>query len=333
MSLTGKKKVWITWDDHRRSRELADAFNCDYVVLESGVNWLVRYFYLGLKTTLFIIKRRPTIVISQNPSVVLSAMLCFIKPFFGFTLLVDRHSNFKINTRESKNLKWKIFHWFSDYSLRKGDLTIVTNQTASEYVEGLGARSIILPDKIPNFLPDKDYRNNGNFCFFFVCTFSDDEPVEAVLDGFSNFCKDKDLTLYVSGNYHKFDSYKKYEKEKGIIFLGYVDDQEYVNYMHSSDAIVVLTTMPMTLNCGSYEAVSAAKPQIVSDSKEISSYFYKGAISVSSSRFSEEGLADAFKKMIDNYQSLQSDQVELRKEIDVLWQRRFEQLNAALSPS
>ena len=330
MSITKKDRLWITWDDHRRSRELAEALECDYLVLESGAHWLLRYFYLGLKTIIYLTKRRPKVVISQNPSVVLAAILCFIKPVFRFTLVVDRHSNFKIESRKKKNLKWKVFHFLSDYSLRKADITVVTNQAAKDYVEALGAKSCILPDKIPNLTPTETFSRSRRFCFFFICTFSDDEPVEAVLDGFAKVSESNDVTLYVSGNYRKFKYYNKYAGKQGINFLGYVADQEYVNYLYSCHAVIVLTTMPMTLNCGSYEAVSAAKPQVVSESKEISSYFYKGAVSVSPLNFSKEGLADALKEMIDNYQRLESEQVELRKEIDFLWQKRFEELKVGL---
>jgi glycosyltransferase involved in cell wall biosynthesis len=330
MGRTGKSKIWITWDDHRRSRELAKELEFNYVVLESGANWLVRYIYLSLVTIITLLKYRPKIVVCQNPSVVLAAMLCLLKPILRLTVIVDRHSNFKTSTRKSQKFKWRIFHWLSDYSLRKADFTIVTNQQASDYVEEFGATSLIVPDKIPKLFPDELYCNDGNFSFFFICTFSDDEPVEAVLEGFSRFRNDYSATLYVSGNYEKFPLYTKYVGLKGIEFIGYVDDQEYINHLYSCSAVIVLTTMPMTLNCGSYEAVSASKPQIVSDSEEISSYFYKGSISVSPSRFSETGLYDAFRKMVNEYPRLKSEQIELKEEIDVSWHNRLEKLNEVL---
>lgn len=119
-------------------------------------------------------------------------------------------------------------------------------------------------------------------------------------------------------------------KKEGINFLGFVDDQDYVNYLYSCDAVIVLTTMPMTLNCGSYEAVAASKPQIVASSKEINSYFYKGAVGVSTENFTKKGLAQAFEKMINNYDRLQLEQVELREDIGTSWESKIESLKVAL---
>ena len=325
------KNIWITWDDHRRSRELARVLGFDYVVRESNAPRLLRYLYLGVGTLVLLIKRNPRVVVSQNPSVVLAALLCLVKPVFKFYLVVDRHSNFKLNTRKSRRNKCKVFHLLSDYSLKKADLTIVTNKTASDYVEDIGATSFILPDKIPDLNITKKHDLSDHFSFFFVCTFSDDEPVEEVLEAFSKLKEKQNVRMYVSGNYSKFPKNKYYMNSAGINFLGFVDDQEYVNYLYSCDAVIVLTTMPMTLNCGSYEAVAAGKPQLVAASEEIVSYFYKGRIAVNMDKLKKENLVRDFKKMIDSYNVLKSEQIEFKKEIEVIWEKKFKDLKAFLA--
>jgi glycosyltransferase involved in cell wall biosynthesis len=324
MSLLGKKGVWITWDDHRRSRELANEFNVEYFVLSCNYYWLTRYVYLAFRTFIVILKNKPRLVICQNPSVVLSVILCFLKNFFGFYLVVDRHSNFKLPTRDSRNMKWIAFHWLSDFSLRRADLTIVTNVSAKEYVGKVGAKAAILPDKVPDLVPLETYDLGSDFSFFFICTFSDDEPVEEVLEAFGQLRKDRNASIYVTGNFEKFSRYEEYVNRTGFNFLGYVDDEVYVNYLFSCDAVIVLTKMAMTLNCGSYEAVAAGKPQVAAKSKDIASYFYKGGVFPKD--LSVRSLTQSFETMIDNFDYVQTEQLQFRVENKLIWKQMFDDL-------
>ena len=140
---------WITWEDHRRSRELALALDAKYIALTHQGKRNIRYPILAFKTVLFLIKNKAEKIYCQNPSIVLNSLLCLLKVFFKFKLISDRHSNFKFNTINSKKIKWKLFHFLSNYTLKNSDLTIVTNQYLKEYIEKNGAQGFVLQDKLP----------------------------------------------------------------------------------------------------------------------------------------------------------------------------------------
>src|SRR5690606_11646171 len=93
-----KASYWITWEDHRRSRELASAIGAEYVCLLHSGDRYIRYPILSLKTIIFLFKTKPTLVFCQNPSIVLNTLLCLMRLIFRFGLITDRHSNFKFDT-------------------------------------------------------------------------------------------------------------------------------------------------------------------------------------------------------------------------------------------
>lgn len=309
------ESIWITWDDHRRSRELAEHWGMDYKVFEYSGNAFIRYILLSIKTLKYINQNKPDIVICQNPSIVLAAILTIFRKIKKFVLVVDRHSNFKIELRESPLLKWKLFHILSDYSLRRSNLTIVTNSEAEKYVKSLGGKPAILPDKLPSDLSSSIKNLEGEVNFLFICTFSNDEPVDAVLNAFKRL--NKKYHIYVTGNFRKYKNWNKYCEDENIHLLGFVKEEDYLSYLNSVDATIVLTNMPMTLNCGSYESVRAGKPQIVADSSVIKEWFRKGAIYVNPN--DENSIHDGINRTIEKLNELTIEQKEFSELLESDW--------------
>lgn len=320
-------KIWITWDDHRRSRELSRAIGAEYIVLTSKSLRLIRYMKLSYQTFSVISRKKPDVVFCQNPSLILACFLCSIKPLFRFYLVVDRHSNFKFGTENSSSLKWRAFHFLSDYSLRKADLTIVTNRQLSNVVEKKGGRVTVLPDKIPDFVQPRSNRQlPEKYKFLFICTFSDDEPVTEVLESFKKM--GPEYGLYVTGNSSNFRHLERYQNFGNIHFLGFISDVDYVSYLFSCDATIILTSMIMTLNCGSYESIAAQKPQIISGTEVIREYFYKGAYHLQS--FDPIEITKGVKAVSNNLRKLKSEIKDLHNEIDRNWRSDFEEMNKVI---
>ena len=72
------KSVWVTWEDHRRSRELAKAFDASYFPIIFNKNRFIRYPVLSFLTIRWLLIERPDLVFSQNPSIVLSFLLVIL---------------------------------------------------------------------------------------------------------------------------------------------------------------------------------------------------------------------------------------------------------------
>lgn len=319
---------WISWEDHRRSRELARALDVEYVTFISDSWRPVRYLTLSLKTLRFIKRENPNLVIAQNPSVVLAALLAFVRNRYGFKLVVDRHSNFKFDKVITPSLKWKIFKFLSDYSVRNSDITIVTNDYLKNYVEDIGGSGVVLPDKLPKMEAGEEADLPGDINFMFVSTFSHDEPILEVVEA-AKLCPDN-FHFYITGNYKKY---------KGVEYLisvlpgnvhltGFISERDYANLMASVDVVVVITDQEHTLTCGAYEAVALDKPMVLGNTQAIKRYFRKGAIYASPTK---DDLAASFKQAESDLHRLGNEVIELKSILGSEWERSFKDLCANIA--
>jgi len=322
------KNIWITWEDHRRSRELAESFDAEYIFVKSPKNRLAKYIYSTVLTLYLIARKSPDNVFCQNPSVMLAYVVVLMKKFFRYKAIVDRHSNFKIDKLDDGSLKWRIFHYLSNYSLSNADITIVTNGYAKDYISSLARSVAILPDRIPKieckacsekFEVDVAKKKK----VLFVTTFDDDEPINEMLEAAKSL---DSVNVYLTGNYKKkFSESEVIEfKRHDIIFTGFVPNSVYETLLCESDLVVVLTDKDLILNCGAYEALSLNKPLILSNTKTLKSYFGgPGIIYVNNSRLDILG---GINEALPSLDVMKSNIVERRKEIDKDWQSKKDDL-------
>lgn len=326
--LMTSKSIWITWEDHRRSRELAAAFACEYVCFISKRNRFFRYVILSIKTLKYVVKCKPSLIFCQNPSIILALILCFYKKIIGYKLVVDRHSNFKFDSRKSLNPIWFVFHFISNFSLKKADFTIVTNQYLKDFVDSLGGCAFILPDKLPSLdcttLPVHHKRKEVTF----ISTFSDDEPILEVLSAASLLSNE--YIIYITGSYKKYKSIEQLKKiiPDNVVLTGFLPEHDYQLRLASSDALMVITTLEYTLTCGAYEAVALGKPMILGNTKTIMEYFNKGALYTS---LIPSEIAENIIKLFRDIELFQDQVSELRAELEADWNIKFSQIVRALN--
>lgn len=320
--------IWITWEDHRRSRELANAFNVKYCPLTLNSKRIFRYPYLTYRTILLLLKVRANLIFCQNPSIVLTSILVFFKSIFGYKLIVDRHSNFKFEHENSKKLKWRMFWLLSEFTIKKSDLTIVTNNHLMRFCENFGGRSAVLPDRIPKMTMSDNMSdliiNENKINVMFVCTFSSDEPILEILEA-AKILGDS-YNLYFTGNAKKFLSSKcsGVGLPSNVIFTGFISESDYSFLMSKSDVVLVLTGKEYILNCGAYEAVALGRPLVLSNTETIKSYFYKGVIYVG---LTPEDIALGIRNAFKNRDKLLREISELKDELSKSWSMEFESIN------
>ena len=145
-----KNVVWITWERHRRNREIGKRIAgsvYEWYYIDEIKNRLKKYIYGLMKTSILLFKVKPGIVFCQNPSIILSLFVCLIGKIFLFRVIVDAH-NAGLFPLEGR---YKILLSISKLIQRHAFLTIVTNKALKDYVEKNGGRAFILPDPIPKF--------------------------------------------------------------------------------------------------------------------------------------------------------------------------------------
>ena len=272
-----EKRIWLAWERQRRSLELAKAFDASIFIIDVKSTAFLRYFFSILKTIKVLYREKPTIVFAQNPSLVLASLVCFLRPIFNYKIVIDRHTNFKFEHRHSKQPKWLVFKCLNKYSLKKANLTIVTNKYLKILVNKAGGRSVVLPDKLPMLGKNKmQLKHQTDYSALFVCTYALDEPFREIFKA-ASLCPE--VTIYVTGDYKKSLSEDEINYLPGnVLLLGFVSDECYIEYLNSVDFTIILTTQEFTLNCGSYESIVAGKPMLLSNTKTIKTYFNKGCV-------------------------------------------------------
>jgi glycosyltransferase involved in cell wall biosynthesis len=318
-------KAWITWEDHRRSKELCKEFNARYIIPTFHNRLrdipLFRYIVLTTKTVIALTKYKPKIVFAQNPSIILAAVIILTNKIHNYKVVIDRHSNFKLH-KNKRLLKWKIFEFISDYTIRNAELTIVTNKYLHNLVKLKGGVPYILEDKIPDDCTIKPIKLKGDANVVYICGYNEDEPIIELIEASRNL--KKSWKVYITGDFTKIKTKYIFKNlPPNIVFTGFLTEENYMRLLKSSDIIVVLTKQEYTLTCGAYEGLSVGKPMVLSNTTTIKEYFNKGVIYVDPTVESiYNGIVRA------NY-----DKEKLTKEIDMLkiflradWMKKYEKL-------
>jgi len=270
-----KKRVslWISWENHRRTKELAAALQgVELCILEFNGLRMLRYPYLLCKTMLVLLRRRPGLILVQSPSIILAFFMVTVGRYFTRFIVVDAHNE---GLRPfSDKLTWLLPLY--RFIQRQAYMTIVTNEELSKEVERNGGRSFVLQDKIPKVSCRKRVALKGKFNIVYICTFEKDEPYEEVIKA-ARFI-DLSTFIYITGNKHKAPREAIENAPLNVVFTGFLPESEYFSLLCSCDAIMDLTLMENCLVCGAYEAVAVNKPIILSDTKALREYFNLGAV-------------------------------------------------------
>jgi len=122
----------------------------------------------------------------------------------------------------------------------------------------------------------------------FVCTYSVDEPVGAVVEAARRL---PDVWFSFTGDPDYAPRGFRESLPKNIRLTGFIPDGEYVSLLRAADAILVLTRDDHTMQRGGYEAVALEKPLITSAWTLLRQVFSRGTVHVDNS---PEGIAQAF---------------------------------------
>ncbi len=261
---------------HRRTRELSGALGLELFELIFNGPYALRVAVLSLRTIATLARTRPSLLFVQNPSLFLASLVCLLRPLFGYRLVVDRHSSFKLDTMGSRSPKYRLFHLLSRYTVRTADLTIITNEPLKSLVEEWGGVGFVLPDKFPELPLARRIDLGPGRHVLFICTFSDDEPVADVLEA-ARLLGDG-TTVHVTGNVQGKRPDLPGQAPPNVHFTGFLPEDEYQSTLASCDVVLALTTKPHIMQCGAYEAVSAHRPLVIGPDEAMVQYFSKGRI-------------------------------------------------------
>jgi hypothetical protein len=281
---SARDRVWIAWERQRRSLNLSERLGARLLLcLDEDKGW--KRYPLSVRKTLAELRtRRGRTVVVQNPSMVLAALGCLFRRPLGYSLVVDRHSNFSHLAQGKPGLKRRLSDLLSGYTLRNANVTIVTNGELAESVEKAGGRAFVLPDPFPQRFPraSKDMvaaapRSAGAPReILFVSSWSFDEPIAATMEACRNL--QGEVNVRITGRPKAEYARLLRNAPPNFISTGFLEEDRYFSLMAQSDAVMAVTDRAATLVCGGYEGVALGKPLILGDSQALRAYFDAGCV-------------------------------------------------------
>ena len=269
-SAEGKKIIWLTWERQIRNRSMSSGLGVPIFEILSVRGRLARYALCISRTLVLLCRERPSVVICQNPSLVLTLLLLGLRRIFGFKVGIDAHFG---GVEAYGGIK--IIQRILDYCNRVADLVIVTNEGHSRRVQDLGGKTFVCPDPLPDL---SEYRGKTEEIpgkVFFICSFDIDEPF---CEGFgaAEILFSEAFRFFLSGNYRKAGISPS--DFPHVELLGFVSESEFYRHLFSSQVVIDLTDYDNCLVCGAYEAMEAGKPLVLSRKKALQDYFTGGTV-------------------------------------------------------
>jgi glycosyltransferase involved in cell wall biosynthesis len=311
------KLIWIAWENHRRTQELCSFLEITPVIMCSELTRLIKHPLFMIKTIICLAKRKPSVLIVQNPSVLLTVETILLRKIFRYKLIVDSHNSGILPCKGISRKAVFIYRWIQ----RKADLTIVTNSYLANVIKKNGGIYFILPDKIPACPEVKSSLLKRKFNIVCISTFSSDEPYEEIIKA-SAYLDDESI-LYITGNYNRIKNFIAGRNLKNIIFTGYLPEEKYWSLLTSANIIMDLTNREDCLVCGAYEAVAAEKPMILSNTNALRLQFYKGVVYTQNT---VEHIMKSIEIAKCNEGKLSIDVKKLKRELDFSWYKSGNEL-------
>lgn len=315
--------LWVSWEKHRRTREIAGALDAPLVELTSSLPAGLRQISLLARTTALLFSRRPRTLMVQCPSLVLGAWAAVLKPWLGYRLVVDAHNE----AVKPFNYTFDLYQDTIAFLHRRADLTIVTNSRLEETVRGHKGRVLVLPDKIPA-LPQARAQGAPSAApvrVAFICTFAPDEPYGEVIEAARLL--GPEISWAVTGRATRADPAVVRGAPRQVRFTGFLSEEDYLKLLQDADVLMDLTLMEDCLVCGAYEAVALGKPLVTSDTQALRAHFSRGAVYAQPNR---ADLARAVREALEKKDQLSLEMRTLKQELASDWSRRRDQLKGYL---
>ena len=320
--------VFISWTPFGRHTELlgkaldAEIFFIDKFI--KGKLWKlifpIDYLLKSLKTFIILWKTKPDIVFVQNPPSIAAIVIVLLSKTFKFKSVIDSHNG----AFEKPWLSVPFHIW----ALKNADIVTIHNKVLFDHLSGVkkftGINFKILNSRLSAFpLQLKDPSTEKYFLI--ISSYSDDEPMEVLLDGIARFSeKEIDIKFKVTGKYErKIELYNKYCQINNLEFLGFVDNKTYDHLLVNAYGIIALSTRDDVQQFALMEAIGAQVPFISNNNKTNIDLFDEKMILIENSPLElVRGITD----FIANKDELKNNIIDIKLRQTAKWDREFNDL-------
>jgi len=265
----------VSWENHRRTREICDWFGFGLHVLAFDGGRLLRYLKLGSATIGLLWRTRPDVLFLQTPSVALATIAVLLRPWCGrYRIIMDAHNE---AVQPFAYTQWPVplLHRFT---IRAADVTIVTNSALVADIERIGGRAHVLPDRMPSppVEPAAEVPLATPFRVMVVATYAADEPIAEIVEAARTLGPEYSFSM--TGRENKLSAEQRANLPANVRQTGFLAEHEYWELMRDSHAMLDFTLKPNCLVCGAYEALALKRPMILSDNPASVALFDRVAV-------------------------------------------------------
>jgi glycosyltransferase involved in cell wall biosynthesis len=310
---------FLTWLEHRRTRELGARLGIDVIELISRHSGWRRYLELIPATIRLLWQRKPRVVLVQTPSIILAALTVVLRPFLGYKLLFDAHNEAVEPVVHTQFVAVMLARWL----LPRADRVLVTNHQLAEAVAGRGGRPMVLWDPLPRPTAVSPQSLRGRFRIAVISTYAPDEPFDAVLQA-ARAVSD-DVQFFVTGNPAKLTEAVRASVPPNVTLTGFLSEPDYWSMLASCDAVMDLTTMDACLVCGAYEAIAVGRPLVLSNNA-VSCDVFGGFGEFADN--TPKGVVEALTRLRDRYAEIVAALPDLRRAFEDRWSAQASALRA-----
>jgi len=192
-----------------------------------------------------------------------------------------------------------------------------------------------LPDALPEIHPEDfpaEWGAKPEGLITLISTFSEDEPIEEVIQGFSQFLSRTDSEfgnpqLWITGKKKKGGALLDYESDT-IRFTDFLSQTDFDALIQHSALIIDLTTREDCLVCGAYEALAVETPVLLSDTEMLRTTFQDTALYAENNSAS---ISSALEEFFKNQSSHAKTQETAKEDFISRWRDFFEETEKKLT--
>jgi hypothetical protein len=304
----------ITWEQHRRTRELCDWLGLPLHEVTVNASRLRRYIKLSGRTLRLLSQHRPKVLYVQNPSLILATLVLAARPFLGrYKVIVDAHNE---AVAPFTHAYWPITS-LSRRALRAADVTIVTNAALAEQVKEVGGSPHVLPDRLPTppLAPTEPPQLDGALRVMVVATYAADEPIAEIIEA-ARMLGDQ-YQLSITGRETKLPADQRARLPANVRQTGFLSEEAYWELMRDSHITLDLTLKPNCLVCGAYESLAALRPMVLTGNPATVDLF--GQVALFPDEHDAKSIAECLQRSRQQLAQLNNSVVTERPRFEQRW--------------
>jgi len=259
----------ITWQRHGgRAAEISAALGGEPLHVHPATRGgrrraaLTRYALSTTTTAWALARRRPGAVVVTNPPVVPGLLAAAWSALARRPFVLDSHtSSFGVKGNDVARRLLPVHRWLA----RRAAGVMVTTDEWVEVVRSWGGQGVIVHEAPPTRAAPaarEDEAPRTRPRAVFVCVFSDDEPVDAVVDAAALV---PEVDVVVTGDPARCPAGLRERAPSNVDLVGFLGPDAYRELLAGSDVVIALTTEPTSIMRAAYEAVYAGRSLVVSD--------------------------------------------------------------------